>query len=181
MLLKTKWCLLKVDYEAVIRSDMERLEIVVNEVVSKLNELRLQVATAESCTGGLLSATIVDVSGASAIFHEGYVTYSNEAKEKNLGISHDTLVKYGAVSSQTAAEMAKGAALRANAQMGISTTGIAGPTGGTQEKPVGLVFIGCYFEGQVVTKEFHFTGNRQTVREQAVLAALNLVREVLER
>ena len=110
------------------------------EIVKKLLEKQYTVTTAESCTGGLLAGRILNVPGASSVYNEGHITYSNEAKERLLGVSHGTLVRYGAVSRQTAEEMARGAAKAAKAEIGLSTTGIAGPGGGTKEKPVGLIY-----------------------------------------
>ena len=145
-----------------------------SELVNKLTKNRYTISTAESCTGGLLSSTIVNVSGASEVLHCAFVTYANEAKEELVSVSHDTLSKYGAVSDETAREMALGCAKRARADMGLSTTGIAGPEGGTEEKPVGLVYIGCAFQGEVTVERHVFSGNRLAVRRQAVEAALDL-------
>lgn len=145
------------------------------KIVSELQKREYTITTAESCTGGLLAGRILNVSGASAVYNEGHITYSNEAKERLLGVSHDTLETYGAVSRQTAAEMAEGAARVANANVGLSTTGIAGPGGGTPEKPVGLVYIGCYLNGEVTVEECHFQGNREENRTAAVEAALQLL------
>ena len=114
------------------------------EVAKLLEQKKLHVTTSESCTGGLIAGTLVNVPGISAWFGEGYVTYSNEAKVKLLGVSHETLATYGAVSAETAEEMAKGAANVADADASVAVTGIAGPDGGTVEKPVGLVYIGCF-------------------------------------
>ena len=125
-----------------------------DKVVKRLRELGLSITTAESCTGGLLAGTILNVSGASAVYNEGHITYSNDAKERILGVSHETLVQYGAVSEQTAREMAAGAARIANADVALSTTGIAGPGGGTPEKPVGLIYVGCYLKGKITVKNF---------------------------
>lgn len=127
-------------------------------VVELLSEKQLHVTTAESCTGGLIAGTLVNAAGASAVLNEGYVTYSNEAKERLLGVSHKTLETYGAVSEQTAKEMAQGAAKAANAEAALSATGIAGPGGGTEDKPVGLVYIGCYLNGKITVKECRFHG-----------------------
>ena len=110
---------------------------------------------------------------------EGYITYSNEAKEKLLGVSHSTLEQCGAVSKETACEMAEGAAKAAGADLAISVTGIAGPDGGTKEKPVGLVYVGCYADGEARAYEFHFTGNRAKNRESTVAKALTILREAL--
>lgn len=155
-----------------------REEVTLEEaVVDILKEKNLTVTTAESCTAGLLAGRLMNVAGASAVYNEGYITYSNGAKEKLLGVSHDTLEQYGAVSEETAAEMAEGAAKAAEADVAISVTGIAGPDGGIEEKPVGLVYIGCWIKGKVRVKEFNFTGNREKNRDYAVVRALTLLRE----
>ena len=111
-------------------------------VVQKLREKHLRLATAESCTGGLLSSRITAVSGASEVFDCGVCSYANEIKHRVLGVSEETLSTLGAVSAETAIQMAQGVKRLANADIGASTTGIAGPTGGTDEKPVGLVYVG---------------------------------------
>lgn len=149
------------------------------KIVQALKNKNYTITTAESCTGGLLAGRILNVAGASAVYNEGHITYSNEAKERLLGVAHDTLEKYGAVSRQTAAEMAKGAACVANAEVGLSTTGIAGPGGGTPEKPVGLVYVGCSINGQVTVEECRFKGNREENRNAAVEAVLQLLWEQL--
>ena len=134
------------------------------ELVEILTKKQYKITTAESCTGGLVAATIVNVSGASEVFQAGFVTYANEAKEKELGVKSETLQTYGAVSEKTAKEMAIGCAAHAKAQVGISTTGIAGPGGGTAEKPVGLVYIGCAVRSNVYVEKNVFSGDRQQVR-----------------
>ena len=151
------------------------------KLVQKLLEKGYTLTTAESCTGGLLAGRILNVSGASAVYNEGHITYSNEAKERLLGVAHETLETYGAVSRETASEMAKGAALSAKAEVGLSTTGIAGPTGGTPEKPVGLVYVGCYYNGVVTVEECQFAGNREHNRNAAVTAALELLWKILSK
>ena len=148
-------------------------------VVSLLEERGMMLTTAESCTGGLLAGRIMNVPGASNVYQEGHITYSNEAKEKILGVKYGTLATYGAVSPQTAAEMAAGAAAAAGAPAALSVTGIAGPGGGTREKPVGLVYIGCQVDGRVRVEEYHFTGSREKNREFAVVNALTILREEL--
>lgn len=149
------------------------------KIIKELQKRNQTITTAESCTGGLLAGRILNVSGASAVYNEGHITYSNEAKERLLGVLHGTLETYGAVSEQTAAEMAKGAARAAKADVGLSTTGIAGPTGGTSEKPVGLVYVGCYYNGEVTVEEYHFEGNREQNRNEAVEAVLQLLWKTL--
>ena len=135
----------------------------------------MSVTTAESCTGGLVAGTLVNADGISEVFKEGYITYSNEAKNKLLGVSEETLATYGAVSRQTAAEMAEGAARAAGADASVVTTGIAGPGGGTEEKPVGLVYIGCYVKGRTIVKRCFYGGDRQAVRYSAVKEALEIL------
>ncbi len=150
------------------------------KIVEELIRRGYTITTAESCTGGLLAGRLLNVSGASGVYHEGHITYSNEAKERLLGVSHETLATYGAVSEQTAREMAFGAAKAANANVGLSTTGIAGPGGGTDEKPVGLVYVGCSINGETVACEYQFSGDRQENREMAVEAALELLLKELQ-
>jgi len=145
------------------------------KIIKELQKLNYSITTAESCTGGLLAGRLLNVSGASAVYNEGHITYSNEAKERLLGVSHETLETFGAVSSQTAKEMALGAAKAANANVGLSTTGIAGPGGGTPEKPVGLVYVGCAINGSVEVKECHFDGDREANRKSSVEEALQLL------
>lgn len=145
-------------------------------VVRLLEKYELTVSTAESCTGGLLAGRIVNVPGASEVFKEGFVTYSNKAKRKLLDVSKATLKKYGAVSEQTAKEMAAGGAFAADSDTCIAITGIAGPDGGTEEKPVGLVYIACYVKDKVTVERCQFRGSRDKIREQAVVRGLNLLR-----
>ena len=149
------------------------------DIVAKLSAQNLTVATAESCTGGLIASTIVDVPGASDCFNEGYVTYSNEAKMKNLGVLDETLMAHGAVSVETATEMAKGVRKRAKADFGIASTGIAGPGGGSPTKPVGLVYIACAYKDKCVVKELHLSGDRTSVRSKAANEALLLLSQCL--
>ncbi|HJA67395.1 damage-inducible protein CinA [Lachnoclostridium sp. An169] len=149
-------------------------------VVRLLQEAHLTVTTAESCTGGLIAGTLVNVAGASDVLGEGYVTYSNEAKERLVGVKRETLLQYGAVSEQTAREMAEGAARAAGADAALSATGIAGPGGGTAKKPVGLVYVGCFLDGSTQVKECHFDGNRMENRLHTVETALEMLREALE-
>ena len=152
---------------------------VAEAVVKKLKDAGMTVTTVESCTGGLLSATLVDVSGASDVFYQGVVTYANEAKVRLVGVKEATLQAHGAVSEETAREMAEGGAKAANADAALSVTGIAGPGGGTKEKPVGLVYIGCCVNGKTIVKKNIFKGNRREVREQSVETALKLLLECL--
>lgn len=148
-------------------------------VVNLLEKNELTISTAESCTGGLLAGRLINVPGVSDVYKEGFITYTNKAKRKTLGVNKSTLKKYGAVSEQTAKEMAVGAALAADTDISISVTGIAGPDGGTNEKPVGLVFVGVCIKDIVHVEEFRFSGDRANVREQTVISALGLLRKCI--
>ncbi len=145
-------------------------------VVKLLKKLELTVTTAESCTGGMLAARLVNVPGVSDVFREGFITYANKSKRKILGVSKSTLKKYGAVSEQTAKEMATGGVFATDADVCIAITGLAGPDGGTEEKPVGLVYIACYLKDNVTVEKYQFKGNRNKIREQSVVKALDLLR-----
>jgi len=140
---------------------------------------KLTIATAESCTGGMVAARLINYPGISSAFIEGAVTYCNEAKISRLGVARETLDKYGAVSSEVAAEMARGIAKNAGTSIGISTTGIAGPDGGSAEKPVGLVYVGLYINGEVKTKMLKLVGDRHQIRERATMQLLDWVRREL--
>ena len=144
-----------------------------------LTERGYTVAVAESCTGGLVSARLIDKPGASAFFMEGAVTYSNASKIARLGVKAETIERFGAVSEETAREMSEGMARSAGTDIGISTTGIAGPDGGTPEKPVGLVYIGLCVKGRVSAERFVFSGPRERVRDQAADEALRMLRSAL--
>ena len=146
------------------------------KLIKMLKKRELTMSTAESCTGGMIASKLVNVSGASEVFRCGAVTYANEAKMELLGVKKKTLKKYGAVSAQTAEEMVTGAAEYLQTDVAVSVTGIAGPEGGTKEKPVGLVYIGCYVCGQVKVYECHFNGTREKIRENTTIMALNLIR-----
>ena len=158
---------------------MEPAKTLEEEVVELLARKHLTVTTAESCTGGLIAGTLINAAGASDVLNEGYVTYSNEAKERLVHVSHETLERYGAVSAQTAQEMAEGAARAAGADAAVSATGIAAPGGGSVEKPVGLVYIGCCLNGRTVVKECRFNGSRMENRLRTVETALTMLREQL--
>ena len=143
-------------------------------VVEKLKEKKLKVATAESCTGGLISERITRVSGSSAVFDCGVCSYANEIKEKVLGVRHDTLSILGAVSAETAIQMAEGVKKLSGADIAVSTTGIAGPTGGTVQKPVGLVFMGVCTETEAYAIKLLLgeENTRDYIRAMASSAAL---------
>lgn len=151
--------------EYIIGYNDNKLEDVILQLLVKND---YTIATAESCTGGLLAGTLVNCGGISSYFKEGVVSYSNEAKEKYLGVKSETLTKYGAVSSQTAKEMAEGIQKAAGAYIGLSTTGIAGPDGGTKEKPVGLVYIGIAIGEKCNVYKLNLQGDRQGIRQKTV-------------
>lgn len=149
------------------------MSALVIELSRKLRLKGWKLAAAESCTGGMIAAAITDLAGSSAIFDRGFVTYSNEAKHDHLGVSLNTLNQFGAVSRETASEMVLGTLAHSNADIAVSVTGIAGPSGGSDEKPVGLVYIGTAIKGGAphVTKNL-FEGDRTAIRAQAVETAL---------
>ncbi len=170
--------LIKVSGQFYYGRDDDTLEGVIG---AKFAKKGLTLASAESCTGGLFASKITSVTGASQYFLQGLVTYSNESKVKRLGVRESTLEKFGSVSAATAAEMAKGVCETSGADIGVSSTGVAGPTGGTKEKPVGLVYIGLCVNGDVKTKVFQFGGKRVFNQERTVQAMLTwLLREVSE-
>lgn len=151
------------------------------ELITALRERGLSLATAESCSGGLLAASFTDVPGASEVFGYGLVTYSNEAKQRLLAVKGETLAAYGAVSRQTAGEMVKGLLQLSGADLALSTTGIAGPGGGGGEKPVGLVYLACGGRGRdILVQERRFDGDRERVRRQTVHAAQKMLAAYME-
>ncbi|MHC4221272.1 MAG: competence/damage-inducible protein A [Planctomycetota bacterium] len=172
--------------EKKLRDVLGRLIFGVNDqslaqVVGKqLAEQKKTIAVAESCTGGLLSKLLTDVPGATSYFNRGWVTYSNEAKIKELGVSAELIEKYGAVSEQVAEAMAQGACQEADADIGVGITGIAGPDGGSAEKPVGLVYISLSLAKKNETKRYVFSHNRDFIRQKAAKTALNMIRLKLQ-
>ena len=148
-------------------------------VVDLLLANELTVTTVESCTGGLIAGRLINVQGVSEVYKSGFVTYSNKAKRKLVGVRRKTLDKYGAVSEQTVREMVGGVTLFNRADVAVAVSGIAGPDGGTDEKPVGLVYIAVSVCGVVTVKEYHFIGNRAMIRERAVAAALDQMRRCI--
>lgn len=152
----------------------------VDRLVELLTDRKLTITTAESCTGGMISSTIVNVPGASSVFSEAYVTYSNEAKERLIGVPMELIERCGAVSYEVAYKMAEGAAIKANADCAISVTGIAGPDGGTVEKPVGTVYAGFYYKGIVEVIRYNFSGNRLSNRESTVVTVIDKFIQMLE-
>jgi nicotinamide-nucleotide amidase len=148
-------------------------------VVKLLKQQGLYLTAAESCTGGLFQASITDSSGASGIFKEGYVTYSNEAKHRLLSVKKNDLENYGAVSEQVCRQMALGAIERAKADIGVAITGIAGPNGAVPGKPVGTVWIGAASASKQLCRQYLFVGDRAQIRIRSVRAAWGLLRELL--
>ena len=140
------------------------VEAAEERLVEELLKRNWLVTTVESCTGGMVSSRIVNVPGASEVLREAFVTYCDEAKMKLVGVRKETLEKYTAVSAQTAEEMALGGLAAAEADMALSVTGLAGPGGGTKERPVGLVYVGCAIHGQTFVRELHLSGSRQAIR-----------------
>ena len=150
------------------------MENVFKELLDILKEKNMTIASAESLTGGLLASSLVDIPGASKCFKEGFVTYCDEAKIRTLGVSKDTIRKYGAISAQTAREMASGAAMNSGCDIAVSTTGNAGPDC-DEGKEAGLVYIGIYSNGRARAFEFHFKGGRDSVRKQTAETAASLL------
>ena len=161
--------------------DNDKLLALSRSLGQALQARKLMLAVAESCTGGMLAQYVTAIAGSSVWFERGFVTYSNAAKEEMLGVNVQTLNNFGAVSQEVAAEMAQGACLHSHAQIAVAITGIAGPDGGTLDKPVGTVCFGFSYPDpsandengqQKITQTMHFVGNRDAVREQSVIHAL---------
>ncbi len=151
-----------------------RVEELVAQLAQQLSGRGMMLCVAESCTGGWLAKACTDMPGSSHWFERGFVTYTNEAKQEMLGVSAETLQTHGAVSEATVAEMAAGALANSRAQISVSISGVAGPGGGSEEKPVGTVCFGWALEGGATTTERKvFAGDREAVRAQAVLHALH--------
>ena len=150
-----------------------------NKIYFELKRQKLTIATAESCTGGLIGHTLTNVSGSSEYFERGIISYSNKAKVELLGVSESLLKEQGAVSEEVAKTMAENVRKRSDVNIGISTTGIAGPLGGTKEKPVGLVYISASTEKDNIVKKFIFTGDRIQNKVSTCNVALNMLLEIL--
>lgn len=147
----------------------------VEELTLLLLDNGMRLATAESCTGGMIAAAMTDRAGSSAVFDRGFVTYSNESKIEELGVRAETIEAHGAVSGQTAREMAEGALGKSRAHLAISVTGIAGPGGGSAEKPVGLVYVGIAASGrQTQVHRLDLEGDRRSIRQETLERALEL-------
>ncbi|SFJ98329.1 nicotinamide-nucleotide amidase [Methylophaga sulfidovorans] len=150
------------------------LQTKIIQVAETLNKNHLMLATAESCTGGWVAKCCTDIAGSSSWFERGFVTYSNQAKQDQLGVQSASLQQYGAVSQTVAEEMALGALKHSRADISVALTGIAGPGGGTESKPVGTVWIGWARQpNKVISQLFQFEGDRESIRRQAVLKALS--------
>ena len=162
------WCMLEPFTE--IMSVEENAK----NLVHVLEAIGQNIATAESCTGGRISDAIVSVPGASRVFGNGFITYCDEAKHRLLGVARETLDVYTAYSAEVSAEMAYGCAQAGQADLALAVTGLAGPNGGTEEKPVGLVYISSCYHDRVLVQEYHFEGDREAIRTQATAAALQL-------
>lgn len=150
------------------------------KLVNLLMEKKLIISTAESCTGGLVAAQIINVAGSSAVYKEGFITYANEAKMKYLGVAAGTLEQFGAVSRETVVEMAKGCVKRTGADVSVVTSGVAGPGGGTADKPVGLVWFACFYRGKTEVRKKIFQGDRQAVRKAAAEYAIKFTLDTIE-
>lgn len=145
-----------------------------------LKKYQITLTTAESATGGMIASKLINVPGISEFFTEGYVTYSNAAKVKMIHVDPNTIERYGVVSAETAYDMAESAVRTAGCDASLSVTGVAGPDGGTEDCPVGLVYIGCHLSGKTVTERHIFEGDRMVVRQSATKAALLLLKKMLE-
>lgn len=165
--------------EAELITQKEKLISLEMQVYSLLKDKKLTLTTAESATGGMIASKLINVPGISEFFTEGYVTYSNAAKVKMIGVDATVIEKYGVVSCEVAENMACSAARTANADMALSVTGVAGPDGGTEACPVGTVCIGCYYKGRTFVERHIFNGDRQSVRTQATDCALKLLIECI--
>lgn len=142
------------------------------ELARRLSQLHWRMSSAESCTGGMIAASCTELPGSSAWFERGFVTYSNESKTQMLGVSTDLIATHGAVSAQVAHAMSVGAVYRSHAQISLAVTGVAGPSGGSFEKPVGTVWFGWCVCGVVSTERKHFAGDRSLIRKATVSHAL---------
>lgn len=150
----------------------------IQQATSLLESFKIQglkLATAESCTGGMIAALLTEIAGSSAVFECGFVTYSNESKINLLGVDAAIIEKYGAVSEEVACAMAQGALAKSGADVAVSVTGIAGPSGGTETKPVGLVYIAVANKTGIICEKNIFSGSRQAIRTNSVTQALNLL------
>lgn len=149
-------------------------------LITVLTKKNITVSTAESCTGGMIGACLTSIPGISEYYGYGFVTYSNDAKQKLIGVSCETLKQYGAVSAETALEMAEGALNVSGSDIAVSVTGIAGPGGGTKEKPVGLVYVGFASKDKRYFKKLNLSGTREEVRLKTVANVMEIIIKQLE-
>lgn len=156
------------------------MDTLIQKLFGLLDKHQYKIATAESCTGGMIAVAITDIAGSSAYFERGFVTYSNEAKTEMLDVNPVTIQAFGAVSEQTARLMARGAYAHSLADIAVSVTGIAGPDGGTDEKPVGLVYIGLSTDDHAEVHKYVFNGDRALIRQQTMEQAIQHVIDYLE-
>lgn len=159
------------------KNNENSIEYILGDILCKN---KLTISTAESCTGGMVAAKLISYPGISISFLEGAVTYSNEAKVRRLGVKQETLDTYGAVSEETAREMVEGIAKVSNSNTAIATTGIAGPGGGTKDKPVGLVYIAIHVNSDTIIEKCNFSGSREEIRVAATNYALKMLKVELE-
>lgn len=155
-----------------------------NEMPQKVGALLIEknitISCAESCTGGMFAQTLTDIPGISAVFDRGIVTYSNRAKVEELGVSEKTLESFGAVSKETAEEMALGIKNVAGTDVGVSVTGVAGPGGGTDKKPVGLVYVCVTYKDKLICRELRLAGDRAANRKNSMMNMFELVKQIIQ-
>jgi len=161
--------------------DQSQIENLTRQLSNQLRQCAWRICTAESCTGGLIAKTFTDLAGSSDWFDRGFVTYSNQAKMDMLGVKANTLQQYGAVSEQVATQMAAGALRHSEAQVAISVTGIAGPGGGSAEKPVGTVWFGFAVDERIMSVRQQFDGDRQQVRNSSLQFAIETILHLLQK
>ena len=155
-----------------MNNEQASIEELVKQLAAKLTEKGWMLATAESCTGGMIAAACTDLAGSSQWFDRGFVTYSNEAKTEMLGVPAELIAKHGAVSEEVVRAMAEGAIRHSRAQVSIAVTGVAGPGGGSVEKPVGTVWVGWCVGGQITSRLLQLSGTRKNIRHQVTQSAL---------
>jgi nicotinamide-nucleotide amidase len=153
---------------------------IVQQLATRLLKQQQKLCTAESCTGGLIAKTLTDLAGSSDWFERGFVTYSNQAKNEMLAVPASVIEDYGAVSEPVAAAMATGALRHSHADYSVAVTGIAGPDGGSDEKPVGTVWIAVASADEAIANLFHFIGDREAVREATLIAALEALLDLVD-
>jgi len=156
------------------------VDTLIAQLAAQLSEKKLMVATAESCTGGLIAKSLTDLAGSSDWFERGFVTYSNAAKIEMIGVPESVIAEYGAVSEAVANSMASGARHHSAAECSIAVTGVAGPAGGSDEKPIGTVWISVAIKDQVFTQKYLFAGDRDAIRQATMLQAIQNLLQLLK-